>query len=111
MSPASQEKHKKLAQFERTNSIRKLTRYEENEITWNDDQNEEMQTVMKEIGNEELQKVCDEGKKYGYRFRPSKNGISQDHFSNSKLIIWLYTGIKWFMQVMVGEVIDHNKNG
>jgi len=64
MSPASQAKHKKLAQYERTNSFRKLARYEEHEVTLNDDQNKEMQTVMKEIGNEELQKVCNKGEKY-----------------------------------------------
>jgi len=65
MSPASQAKRKKLAQYDRTNNIRKLTRFEDHDVTLDDDQNGEMQTVMKKIGDEELQKVCDEGEKYG----------------------------------------------
>ena len=65
MSPASQAKRKKLAQYDRTNNIRKLARYEDHEITLDDSQNEEMLTVMKKIGDEELQKLCDEGEKDG----------------------------------------------
>jgi len=65
MSPANQAKHKKLVQYDRTNNIRKQTRYEDHHVTLDDDQNGEMQTVMKKIGDEELQKVCDEGEKYG----------------------------------------------
>ena len=33
MNPASRAKHKKLAQYDRTNNIRKLARYEEHEVT------------------------------------------------------------------------------
>ena len=60
MSPASQVKWKKLAQYERTNSFRKLARYEENEVTLDDEQNDEMNSVVEKIGDEEVQRLCDE---------------------------------------------------
>ena len=59
MSPASQAKRKKLAQYERTNSFRKLARYEENEVTLDDEQNDEMNSVVEKIGDEEVQRLCD----------------------------------------------------
>ena len=46
MSPASQAKHKKLTQYERTNGFRKLVRYEENEVTLDDEQNDERTTDL-----------------------------------------------------------------
>ena len=39
MSPVSQAKRKKLAQYERTSNIRKLKKYEDNEVTLDDEQN------------------------------------------------------------------------
>lgn len=36
MSPANQARHKRLGQYERTNSIRKLAAYEDSEIVLND---------------------------------------------------------------------------
>ena len=58
MSPASQAKRKKPAQYERTSNIRKLARYEVNEIA---EQNDEMCAIVEEMGDEDLQKLFDEG--------------------------------------------------
>ena len=98
MSPASQAKRKKLAQYERTNSIRKLARYEEHEVTLDDDQNEEMRTVMEMTkDDEELQRLYDEGEKYGVGgimkeiwntdLDCQRTEFSRDQASNSKIII------------------------
>ena len=65
MSPASQAKQKKLTQYERTNRFRKLARYEENEVTLDDEQNDEMNSVVEKIGDEEVQRLSDEGEKFG----------------------------------------------
>ena len=64
MSPASQAKRRKLAQYERTNNIRKLARYEEREIVVDDEQNDEMCALVKTMGEEELQKLYEEGDKH-----------------------------------------------
>ena len=64
MSPASQAKRKKLAQYERTSNIRKLTNLEE-EISLDDEQHEEMCNVVQRIGDVELDKLCEEGDKHG----------------------------------------------
>ena len=97
MSPASQAKCKKLAQYERTNSIRKLARYEEHEVTLDDDQNEEMRTVMETTKDEELQRSYDEGEKYGVigimkeiwntDLDRQRTEFSHDQASNSKITI------------------------
>ena len=101
MSPSSQAKHKKLAQYDRTNSIRKLARYEEYEVTLNDDQNEEMKIMVEKIGDENLQKLYDEGKKYGVGgimkdiwitdLDRQRKEFSHDQASSSKIIMCLYT--------------------
>ena len=63
MSPASQAKCKKLAQYGRTNGFRKLARQEENEVILDDEQNDEMNSVVEKIEHEEVQRLCDEGEK------------------------------------------------
>lgn len=65
MSPASQTKRRKLAQYERTSNIRKLQKYEENEVVLDDEQNDEMCAIVEKMGDEELQKLFDEGNKHG----------------------------------------------
>ena len=96
MSPASQAKRKKLAQYERTNSFRKLARYEENEVTLDDEQNDEMNSVVEKIGDEEVQRLCDEGEKFGIGsimkdiwttdLDRQRREFSHDQVTNSKLI-------------------------
>ena len=61
MSPASQAKRKKLAQYERTSNIRKLKKYEESEVTLDDEQNDEMCNIAEQIRTEDLEKLCKEG--------------------------------------------------
>ena len=61
MSPASQLKRKTLAQYERTNNIRKLQKYEESEVILDDDQNNEMCQIMEKIGVDELAKLYKKG--------------------------------------------------
>ena len=61
MSPASQLKCKTLAQYERTNNIRKLQKYEESEVILDDDQNNEMCQIMEKIGVDELAKLYKKG--------------------------------------------------
>ena len=61
MSPSSQQKRKQLAQYERSGSIRKLNKLEESEVLLDDEQNEEMCTVVESIQNDELEKLFQEG--------------------------------------------------
>ena len=96
MSSASQAKRKKLAQYKRTNGFRKLARYKENEVTLDDEQNDEMNSVVKKIGDKEVQRLCDEGEKYGIGsimkdiwttdLDRQRREFSYDQASNSKLI-------------------------
>jgi len=65
MSPASQAKRKKLAQYERTNSIRKLGINEQTEVVLDADQNDEMVNLVQNIENDDLEKLCLEGEKHG----------------------------------------------
>ena len=65
MSPASQKKRKLYAQYERTNSIRKLEKYEDSELVLDEEQNEEMCAVMEAIQPEELKKLFEEGDQHG----------------------------------------------
>ena len=67
MSPASQAKRKKLAQYERTNNIRKLQKYEESEVILDDDQNSEMCQIMEKVMTEDLEKLYKEGDEHGVR--------------------------------------------
>ena len=65
MSPASQAKRKKLAQYERTSNIRKLKKYEDNEVTLDDEQNDEMCNIVEQIWTEDLETLCKEGDEHG----------------------------------------------
>ena len=64
MSPASQAKRKKLAQYERTSTMRKLANYESSEITLDVNQNE-MCSIVQAIGDDDLEKLYVEGEKHG----------------------------------------------
>ena len=61
MSPLSQKKRKLYAQYERTNNIRKLSKYEDSEVVLNEEQNEEMCAIMEAMHPEELEKLFEEG--------------------------------------------------
>ena len=61
MSPASQAKWKKLAQYERTSNIRKLKKYEESEVTLDDEQNDEMCNIAEQIRTEDLENCARKG--------------------------------------------------
>ena len=65
MSPTSQAKWKQLAQYKRTNSIRKLAMYEDSEIMLDDTQNEEMCSIVQSIGDDDLESLYVEGEKCG----------------------------------------------
>jgi len=67
MSPASRAKRKTLAQYERTSNIRKLEKYEENDVILDDDQNNEMCEIVQRIGADELENLYKEGDKHGVR--------------------------------------------
>ena len=65
MSPLSQQKRKQYAQYERTNSIRKLARYEDSELVLNDEQNEEMCAIVEAVQTEQMEKLFEEGDQHG----------------------------------------------
>jgi len=65
MSPVSQAKQQKLAQYERTNTKRKLAKYEDSEIVLDHSQNEEMCKMVQSIGDGDLEKLYVEGQKHG----------------------------------------------
>ena len=65
MSPLSQKKRKLYAQYERTNNIRKLGKYEDSELVLNEEQNEEMCAIVEAIQPEELEKLFEEGDQHG----------------------------------------------
>lgn len=65
MSPASQQACKRYAQYQRSSSNRKLARLEQNEVTLDSDQNEEMCAVVEAVPNEELEKLFKEGEQHG----------------------------------------------
>jgi len=65
MSPASQQKRKLYTQYERTNSLRKLAKYEANEVDLNDEQNAEMSSIVEATQPDELKKLFDEGDQHG----------------------------------------------
>ena len=56
MSPNSQQKRKKLAQYQRTNNICKLKKYEDSEIVLDAEQSTEMCSVMETTPPEDLQR-------------------------------------------------------
>ena len=65
MSPASQQRRKSNAQSERSNMIRKLEKYNESDVTLNDEQHEEMCTLVERIGNGDLDEIFLEGSEHG----------------------------------------------
>ena len=65
MSPASQQRRKSNAQSERSNMIRKLEKYSDADVTLNDEQHDEMCSVVERISNEDLDKVFREGSEHG----------------------------------------------
>ena len=65
MFPASQQKRRSNAQAARSNMMRKLKRYSEADVTLNDDQHEEMCSIVRGISDEELGKVLLEGSEHG----------------------------------------------
>jgi len=52
-------------QYERSNTMRKLQKYEDSEIVLDDAQNEEMCDIVQSIGDDELEKLYIEGEKHG----------------------------------------------
>ena len=65
MSPHSQQKHKKLAQYQRTNNIRKLKKYEDSEVVLDAEQSTEMCSIMEATAPEDLEKLFKEGDEHG----------------------------------------------
>ena len=68
MSPASQAKRKQNVLTERNNDKKKLTKYENTEVTLSDEQHEEMSTIVnkiEEVGKAELEKIFVEGDSHG----------------------------------------------
>jgi len=65
MSPYSQQKRQSNAQSKRTNMKRKLKKLDETDVTLNDEQHEEMCSIVHGISDEELGKVFLEGSEHG----------------------------------------------
>ena len=64
MSPTSQQRRKSNAQSERSN-MRKLEKYSDADVTLNDEQHDEMCSVVERISNEDLDKIFLEGSEHG----------------------------------------------
>ena len=65
MSPYSQQKQQSNARIERSNMKRKLKKLDGTDVTLNDEQQEEMCSIVHEISDEELSKVYLEGSEHG----------------------------------------------
>jgi len=65
MSPASQLKRRQNAQSARNTLTRKLANYEENEITLNEEQHNEMCAIVERTENDDLEKLLKEGNEHG----------------------------------------------
>jgi len=65
MSPASRLKHKRLAQYKKSSSICKLSKFEQSEVVLNEEQDGEMHAVMDAIQDDELKKLSQEGDQHG----------------------------------------------
>ena len=68
MSPASQFKRKQNAQAERTNDKKKLRKFENTEVTLDEEQHDEMCTIVnkiEEVGKNDLEKAFAEGDAHG----------------------------------------------
>ena len=96
MSPSSQQKCKRLALYERSSSLRKLSKLEESEVLLDDKQNEEMCAVMDAVNNDELEKLFVEGDQHGVGGlmksiwitdkERQKKEVDQDQFKNGKVL-------------------------
>ena len=65
MSPASQQKRKSNAQSKRSNMMRKLEKFSEADVTLNDEQHNEMCSLVERISDEDLGKNFLEGSEHG----------------------------------------------
>ena len=65
MSPASQKSRKSNAQIERSNMMRKLEKLRGADVTLNDEQHDEMCSLVERINNEDLDKIFLEGSEHG----------------------------------------------
>ena len=65
MSPASQLKRRKNSQYARNSLARKLSKYSESEVTLNEEQHNEMYTIVERTENDELDKLFKEGNEHG----------------------------------------------
>ena len=65
MSPASHQSKKSNAQSERSNMMRKLEECSEADVTLNDEQHDEMCSLVERISNEDLGKIFLEGSEHG----------------------------------------------
>ena len=65
MSPYSQQKRKQNVQNARTNSFKKLTKYEESEIILDGEQHDEMCSIVENTEAEVLAKIFEEGDEHG----------------------------------------------
>ena len=65
MSPASQQKRRQNAQYSRNISLMKLAKYQESEVTLNEEQHIEMCTIMEKTNDDDLEKLFKEGNEHG----------------------------------------------
>ena len=65
MSPASQLKRRQNAQYTRKLSTQKLAKYEDSEVTLNEEQHTEMCNILERTKNDDLEKLLKEGNKHG----------------------------------------------
>ena len=65
MSPASQQRRKSNAQCERSNMMRKLEKCSEADVTLNDEQHDEMCSLVERISDKDLGKISLEGSEHG----------------------------------------------
>ena len=118
MSPASQQRRKSNAQSERSNMMRKLEKCSEADVTLNDEQHDEMCSLVERISDEDLGKIFLEGSEHGVGdlmkgiwYTDSKRQCQQflqDQSKNGKYP--LYPILVFFMfvifQLLVLEVTD-----
>ena len=91
-----------MGQYERTNTMRKLAKYEDSEIVLDHNQNEEMCKVVQSIGDDDLEKLYEEGEKHGVGklmkeiwitdVEQRRKQFRDDQAKNSMLIVILSNG-------------------
>ena len=99
MSPLSQQKCKMHAQYQRTSSLHKLKKYEDNKVVLDDEQNSEMVSVLEATQPDELEKLFKDGEEHGvgslmkiiwYTDKDrQKNDFCQDQERNSEYLLRL----------------------